>query len=258
MFGVTVVLSLHSLALASLQFDTRVSSVSGPGITLIDNKHLVITKAGGTVHFDLYAVVTGKDADTSNDGLQSARGYIGSNGGSGPSGDLFGGQLIFPFTANGSVTGLTGYFDYDPYLDLGTTDGNAATSIAFRSNQITLGGPEFRLYHFSISIEQVGFFNSFIEFTRTGLLSSSVLWQEDGVSMNEGSVGAVILPSSPVILVGAPPIPEPASVLVLGAGGLALLPRRSKGLPENANHSRSDWDHSARFNSLKAPSAAHL
>ncbi|MCY2951931.1 MAG: PEP-CTERM sorting domain-containing protein [Planctomycetota bacterium] len=160
-----------------------------------------------------------------------------------PFGDPFNDKVSFNGSA--SQNGLSQDIDGDGDMDLGGKLGDGVSNwIVFRTDKKNMGwatgqgkklndfgGVEFQLGQIIFTPSAFGVADTFINFRiRSDASGNTVkeagLWTEDGTgasSLRDGSSG--VIEFSPFII---PPIPEPATLSLLGLGAAMLLGRRNR------------------------------
>jgi hypothetical protein len=217
-----------SAAQASLTLDLRSTDSANP--------KLVFPPVGTTafvLHFDLYGVVTGKDANLTNEGLQDTFFSILSTNTTPPGlkGNLAI-SLVAPFNGPGSDPGTVQDLDGDGDLDIGSNDPNNPNGWVFaRAFPIQTGQSEYLLAHVTFTPTApfvAGETDAAVGLRVTASPSVfSALWQEDGQERDSNGVSTAngqYLAGAPVILA----VPEPASLSILAAPALALAARRRR------------------------------
>jgi hypothetical protein len=233
-----------SLAQAGLTFDVRARSVSGPGVTMTDSKHIGVNGIGGKIIFDVWATITGADANLTNDRLQLYSFRLKSNG-PGSAGNLYADNLVNDQTGPingweagaGATSGTMADLDGDGDLDIGAADAVFANGTTGNANGRNLapaayngGGAaaEFNVYSFELPITTLRGGNMNVTLERSPV-ATAFLWREDapsGFNKNGNSGTVAVNPAAVEVAV----IPEPGTIAlaVFGLAGVALAIRRRR------------------------------
>jgi len=200
------------------------ASVANAGlvIDLQATDSTVITAPGQVVHFNIVATVTGSDADTTNEGLQTFQGNI-----LGDPATTIGGNF--------STVSLSATFTNPPNSNAGTAtdlngDGNGDVSgIVGRDANGVAPGNSFIVGTVTWTATKANSGSELLHWqVKTPGLSPTGNWQEDASPKgNTAATGAGSYTAGPGVTVAAP---EPGSLALLGLGGLGLLLRRRRAM----------------------------
>jgi MYXO-CTERM domain-containing protein len=226
---------------AALNIDVRATGVTGGG-TVANGKLVNNVAVGSVVTFDIFAVITGTNASTTDDKFISVSGsYL-------TTGPLHGnlladvvrtpldsdGVAIPPlgFDANGFSVGLQQDLDGDGDLDVGSTADSAANNFwAARFFGAPNGSPAGSTNP-TTNGRRIGFGT----FTVTSATGATILnfdgrdagtagnWIEDGQTLSAASQNGVL--GITINGTGGGTIPEPATLSLAGLAGLAMVRRR--------------------------------
>jgi MYXO-CTERM domain-containing protein len=219
---------------AALNIDLRATSLTGAGAITPGGKAVTAVTAGTVVNFDIFAVVTGSNAATSDDKFISVAGSFISGGGS-TRGTLLADYIrtteeppVNGFDASGASVGLQQDLDGDGDLDVGSNNDSAANdfwAVRFQSTAGQSAGT-------NINGRKIGF-GTFTVTNATGTTvvnfdgrnaSTAANYFQDGAfiseASNDGAVGLNITGS------GGGVTPEPATLSLAGLAGLAMVRRR--------------------------------
>lgn len=224
-----VVGGMAGAANAALNIDIRATGVTGAGAQLVNSKSVTGVTNGSVVSFDVFAVVTGTNANFDDDNILSVSGsWRSSNGG------LLGN--IAPvaraplFNGLGSSVGLAQDLDLDGDLDVGSNNDGAAANFWGARFVDPAGSPaglpnggRIGFGTFTVTNASNGTGQTTINFDGRNAATAANYFQ-DGASVAEASQdGAVGL-----TIVGTPGgvVPEPATLSLAGLAGLAMVRRR--------------------------------
>jgi hypothetical protein len=236
-----IVISQSQAARANLTFDLRADSVSGTDVQLNGSKSVTISSssAGGGIVFELWAIITGSNADPSDERINNfAVRAISSNSGAGavrgnmantppPTMGIQNGYDQ-PGFSNGTLMDLDG----DGDMDIGGVGPTAIGYIVGRNTTPPTyvgGGPaaEFLLYRFSLPIDQVTAVSS-ADLTVVNIerhpSPTAFLWSQDGTPIGPTTSNIIIAPGVTIS------IPEPSTVALalLALAGVAIALRRRR------------------------------
>jgi hypothetical protein len=225
-------LGLCRVAQSTLRVDLRVTSVSGPATTR-DAQSVLVTNVGAQIHMDIWAHITGTNAQTFDEALTSLTGSLVSAQEYGPyvQGTLTT-SLMPNFSALGSSIGMQTDLDADGDLDVGSNnDSNSDDFFAVRalSAPNPIAGPEIRIGQATFTIDSItsSFAGSFLYF-RPRRHDVAATWFEDGIYKRPDVPGALFV-GGYAVAVSA--IPEPGPLALLAAVATfasALRPQRRK------------------------------
>jgi len=184
----------------------------------------VIDHVNQTVTFTIVATVTGADADTSNEGLQTAAGNIlGTLTGTGPGGDFSAVTLNPTFAGASSSTGTATDLNGDGNKDVSGVSARAGSSQP--GSSFTLGTVTWTAK--SVPATPGQDLVSWVPKPAAGIVAGGN-WTEDGApKSNTAAGGGTYLAGSSVTLSNTP---EPGSLALLGLGGFGLLLRRRRAM----------------------------
>ena len=208
---------------AALVIDVRAVSADGGG--MVNNPKWVTPGAvGSTITFNVFAMMTGNNGDTSDEGIVSVAGsFLTTDGGAGTRGHLAAFRSPGMMGTGGS-NGVQIDLDGDGDLDVGSNN-NASANNFFSARSLTApfpqSGPEVQIGTFTMTVTRQVFFPETLVNFRPRNATTAGSWFEDGTQITSANFSA----GAPVF-VG---IPEPATA-ALGAAPLALglLARRRR------------------------------
>ena len=233
--GVAVACLVGS-ANAGLMYDLR--AVGGTNVTVLDSHTVNVADVGAVVNLQLWATVTGTDT-LANDGfLQGGGSILGSAAGK-LKGDMSIGTNVSPFTNTvGAQPGQTADLNGDGYLDLGSTNTSTSTPyfMAVSDSGLTAvmgsaANPSFLLGTFTYTVKAGGLNDSttltFIPRVKSGSGSTLHKIAVDGATNVLSYTGTnPALTTDGYITLSM--VPEPATMALLGLGGLGMLLRRRR------------------------------
>jgi hypothetical protein len=218
---------------AALIIDVRATGLTSMTGTLDSAKSVSNVSPGDVITYQVVAVVTSAANGTGLEGFQSAFGALGSNAGGSVLLNLTH-SVAAAFAGSGFNNGLPQDQSADGDIDIGpgpaAMNNNTAGQINYRAGAMVTGNStgtsEFIIGSGNMTVganATAGTPSALVNFIM-GLstsLNRPPVWQEDGVAKDAGngtrSAGTAITVS---------PVPEPASLGLLGLAGLAALRRR--------------------------------
>ena len=216
---------------AGLIIDVR--AVGSTGGVVVHNSKLIdvyTASPGATVTCNVFAVVTGQDADTSNDGILSFAGSflttdVMGNG-------AYHGNLVARRAATmmgtGGSNGFVQDLDGDGDLDVGSNNNSSANSF-FSARSSTAPDPVFGhetlVATLTLTMTQViGFGDTWLNF-RPRIAGTAGSWFEDGTQITSSNFF-----SGPAVVTLVDPEPTSASLLGLPLSFSVLARRRASGI----------------------------
>jgi hypothetical protein len=246
--ALAVLIGGASVAQATLLYDLRVVSANG-GATMVDRKHVTVAPGTtGDIVAELWAVVTGGDADVSNDRLGSFAAKFNSVGpvrvnlnrpaqwaAANPQDPASVGVALThrdPGANNGNLLD----WDTDGDMDIGAVSAGPSTtgfaigrSLAPPAYTGQGSAAEYFLYRFTASADGATLGESMLQVARN-VGPNNNTWTQDGVqhtvSTPVGAPGILNIGEGVAITV----IPEPGTIALalLGVAGVAIAIRRRK------------------------------
>jgi MYXO-CTERM domain-containing protein len=206
-------------ASAALVIDVRATAVNGG--TLVGPKEVVGVAPGSTVTMSVFALTTGNDGSTANDGILSFAGSFLTSGGT-----TFGNLVATrapTMTGTGGSNGLVTDLDGDGDLDVGSN--NSASATLFFSARSSVApdpvfGPEVLVGTVTMAVTAGGLTPTLANF-RPRLAGTAGSWFEDGTQITSSAFTA----GAPVAVNG---VPEPTALGLAGLAGLGALARRRR------------------------------
>jgi len=227
---------LESRRLLSLTIDLRL--VGG-------GKEVTVDHIGQTVSLEAWAIVTGSNADISDEGVQDVIGsFLSSNVGGGSAlGDLSA-VRVNPFRALGSVDPVQADLDGDGDLDAGSNNNtNADGFFGARSGSMTTdgapapgGGAQFKLADVSFVVTSLRG-GTATELNFRVRVGNSGVWREDGVTRST----FVAIPGS-VMTAGTPVVVHSSGVTGVGSiSGFVFDDANQSGKRDAGETALSQW-----------------
>lgn len=223
---------------AVLTYDLRIAeSGNSAGVTRTGAKSITVTAVGDVVAFEVYGLLD--SATAAADGISSAGGSVRSAAG-GLLGSLSTVAVQSTFNGIGNSSGTAQDLDADTDIDVGGTTtnsnpayvkfvtGNGANPVA--GSELLLGTLSFTV----TSLDELGTSVNFVPSVLTTGTGTSRLYHQftvDGTAYTNNGNSATGTGNNSVTAgtaVGISVVPEPASLAVLGLGGLTLLGRKRK------------------------------
>jgi hypothetical protein len=234
-----------SVAQAAILYDLRAVSASG-GATMVDRKNVSVLPGGtGEIVAELWAVVTGADADLANDRVGSFAMKFNSVGPvkvnlnrpaqwtTATAQDPATVGIALTHRDPGANNGNLLDWDSDGDMDIGATSpGPGSTGFAIGRSLAPPGytgqgsAAEFLLYRFTASADGSGFGESLLQVTRN-VGPNNNTWTQDNAQFTVNTAGAVLNIGEPIAI---EVIPEPGTIALalLGVAGVAVAIRRRK------------------------------
>ena len=228
----------YSSADASLIIDVRAVTLNGQPIGGLNNsKSISGAVIGDIIGYEVHAVVAGTDANTANDGFNTAKGSLASTGTGTVQVNLT--HLMTPTfsslfnattnpTAHGTPSNLGGDTDTDIGVTLTPTNATVG-NIQYRAGASSVVGLDQVIGTGNITVSETAANAAAINFIigTTTATTNDPNWLEDGVAKTAKTVGVSYGVGAP-LLVATGEVPEPASLGLLSLGALSLLGRRRR------------------------------
>jgi hypothetical protein len=219
---------LAATANAALVVDVRAVSESG-GANILTPKlvDVVGVNPGDTITFDVFALVTGANANPNDEGLVNVFGSFLTPGPGGLRGNLAVATNA-NFRASGFSNGFAQDLDGDGDLDVGSnTNGSATNYFNARANTAPTPapGPEHLIATVTLTVTSnaIAGGDTLMNF-RPRFSTTAGSWFEDGSATGTAQQGAsAVQAGNPVTLQN---IPEPSTLALAGLAGLGMLARR--------------------------------
>ena len=225
LLGAAAAAGVGAAANAALVIDVRAVSATG-GAVVQNAKTVDVTNAGpgAVINFEVFALVSGQDGDTANDGIISFAGSFLSGTGTVARGNMTAARDAQMMGFGGS-NGLAQDLDGDGDLDVGSnTDGSANNFFSARANSAPqpIFGQSIRVASATMTLSAVTIpgTDSLLNF-RPRNATTAGSWYEDGTQITSANFSA----GQAVRLTA---IPEPATIGLASIAGLGLLARRRK------------------------------
>jgi hypothetical protein len=191
-----VMAGLGAWATGALIIDVRAISATG-GAIVVNSKNVDVTSAtpGDVISFSIFALISGQDADPSNEGLlQCAGSFLSPNDALDGSvrGNLLGTRTLLVWNGPGSSNGMQANLDADGDLDLGSNnDESAAGFFAVRASSAPepVSGSTLSLGTLTMTLTSTGLAGAVTEVNfRPRGHSIAATWFEDNMSITSGNV----------------------------------------------------------------------
>jgi hypothetical protein len=226
LFAAAIATVTSATGRAGLTIDLRATGGSG-GVGVVNEKLVDVSEAqpGDVVTFDVYALVTGNNANPNDEGFCNAFGSMLT------SGTVRGHLSAFmhpEYRVSGFSNGMMQDLDGDGDLDVGSNNNSSASNFfnaRGNCNPVPAPIPIHRLATVTMTLTDVpsGSFSTTVHF-RPRVATSAGSWFEDGSATGTAQQGpSAIQVGAPVILTD---VPEPGALGLLGASLAGLLARR--------------------------------
>jgi Ca2+-binding RTX toxin-like protein len=189
-------------------------------------KSVNVTSVGQVINMEVWATITGTDADGANDGIQSFVGsFLSTNITGGSANGTLAAVPVTPFHAVASTGGTKVDLDGDGDLDVGSNDSSSpdgffvarAGEVQYDSGTVSGASNSFKVGKLSFTV------TSLLSGTSTKINfrkrdgTNGALWIEDGQG-KDGDAGS-LTSGTPVVLVGS----APANPAVLSSKGVLTV-----------------------------------
>jgi hypothetical protein len=151
---------------------------------------------------EVWALVSGSNGSTTDEGLQIADGsFLSTNASGGATNGTLKTGLVSPFNASGSTLGSQTDLDGDGDLDVGSNDDSSATGFFFTRSSTLKTGTQFKIGNLSFTVTSLKSTSGSTNINyRIRNWVSGALWKEDGNNILKNALSGTYVAGSPVVI----------------------------------------------------------